>query len=107
MNWYKKSKLVNKGSPQSSSKIYFQCCYCHRWGTHPIEEKVDKEETIWKTYDQLNSLEKEEVAQIPKGWVSHVMCSYCVGVFNNLRKTTDHPFNTPVHHIKELSLNMK
>jgi len=80
MNWYKKSKLIDK-DPSKESVINTTCSYCHRWATHPFDEHSDN--IAWKKFEDLDEDEKEMASFISKQpfskelGLSHGICPYC------------------------------
>jgi len=84
-DWYKESKLVDKAQLEDR-KIHTVCQYCDRWATHPVDEKANKQEYVWKTVDEMDSGEKIEAKNIhqiekndPFGYsgISHGICDIC------------------------------
>jgi len=83
MNWYKTSKLHNKGIDGDAGKsLYLTCMFCKRWAVE--NGGVDP---TWEKYENLSSSDKEEVLksnmailrnfQNSQVSISHMICSHC------------------------------
>lgn len=108
MNWYKKAKLIDNSHPTDNKNINTQCSYCQRWATHPNNEKANNDERIWKTYDQLDFEEKEEVDKTRQeiNYVSHGICFICFNVMQKIKDKGLNPFNLDPKDIQLLSLGL-
>ena len=108
MNWYKQSKLIDLKHHTDPKDINAKCMYCNRWATHPNNQKAGREGAIWKTEEELNPEEHQEVNKTKNNinYVSHGVCEYCRNVLEEIKNRGEEPFDFNPQYIKELSLGL-
>lgn len=99
MNWYKKAILINKGGQSDIEGISLCCQYCHRWATHPYNDKANPREYVWKVGNQMTPDEKYEADRSLKRLdVSHGICPICMDIIE------ENSYNLDPKEVRNLSL---
>ena len=99
MNWYKTAKLIDKRHHTETSEVTIKCMYCHRWATHPENEKTDRDSYVWKKDEELDQEEHVLAGQsLLSSNVSSAICPKCYKILQ------DHNNHIDPNKVKELSL---
>jgi len=128
MNWYKQVQHEQGANKQSKASIYehkeahlidkdvgdkemyLTCQYCGRWATHPLNDKSERSNYVWKKPEQLDPEEDKDVKDAIRQLynanyqdvmksVSHGMCRICYKIVEDLG------FHVSKERVKELSLS--
>ena len=78
MNWYKVSKLIDKGllnGPDSDQHIYTTCMHCGKYATSETGTGP-QEEYVWKSPLEMTDTELEELSE--ENTLSHGLCPSCL-----------------------------